>query len=92
MPAVQLVGAIGQHQERRTAQVTNQESEEVQGRTIGPMQILDHERRRGPFRQPLQKSKKRLEQPRLGRRANAGRGWLRLVRLIGRCKLRQQPC
>src|SRR6266545_3927824 len=44
MPAVQLVGAVGEHQQQTgAAQSADQEAEQVAGGLVGPVQVLHHQ-------------------------------------------------
>jgi hypothetical protein len=74
MAAVQLVGAVGQHQQQPGLEVADQEGEQVQGGAVGPVQVLHHQHGRGPAGQPLQQGQERLEQPGLARGADGGPG------------------
>jgi hypothetical protein len=78
MAAVQLVGAVGQHHEQPGLEVADEEGEQVQGRAVGPVQVLHHQHGRGPVGQALQQGEQRLEQLRLppGAAGQAGRALL----------------
>jgi hypothetical protein len=78
MAAVQLVGAVGQHHEQPGLEVADEEGEQVQGRAVGPVQVLHHQHGRGPVGQALQQGEQCLEQLRLPPRAagQAGRALL----------------
>ena len=66
MAAVQLVGPVGQHQQQGPClQVVHQEGEQVQGRAVGPVQVLYDQYRRRPAGQALQQGQHGLEQPSL---------------------------
>ena len=66
--AVQLVRPVG-HEEHDAgvAQVPDEEREQVAGRPVGPVQVLDDEEDRRPFGEPLQQREDVLEQRPLGR-------------------------
>lgn len=89
MAAVQVVGAVGQHEEQCRSQIADQKGEQVQSRAVGPMQVLDHQHSRGTFRQTIQQAEKSLEQPGLRRRADHRRARRRLRYVVGRPELRQ---
>jgi hypothetical protein len=93
MPPVQLVGAVGQHQEQRCPQVADEEGEQVQGRAIGPVQVLDHQHGRGPTGETLQQGEERLEHPGLRRPADGQPGRRRLLALpeLGQQAGQQRP-
>jgi hypothetical protein len=86
--AVQLVGPVGQHQEQAGLEVAVQEGEHVQGRAVGPVQVLHDQHGRGPVGETLQQGEQRLEQLGLppGADGRAGRG-----RVLALPQLGQQP-
>ena len=62
-----LVVAVGDHQQDPlSAQVANQERQQVAGGAVGPVQVLDHQHQRGLLTQPAQQAEQQLEQPCLG--------------------------
>ena len=66
--AVELVGAVGEQQhDRAVAQVADQEAEQVTGRPIGPVKVLDDEQQRAPLGYPGQDPEQELEQAALRR-------------------------
>ena len=66
--AVELVGAVGEQQhDRAVAQVADQEAEQVTGRPIGPVKVLDDEQQRAPLGDPGQDPEQELEQATLRR-------------------------
>ena len=84
--AVQLVAAVGGHQhDRGLGQVGHQERQQVQGRAVGPVQVLDGQDQRPLGGQPLQHAEQPLEQPRPGQLARGRRGGL------GRAEVGDQP-
>ena len=69
MAPVQLVAAIGGDQQQRlAAQVADQEREQVAGRAVGPVQVLDGDDQRRELAQPRERAEQQLEQPPLLRR------------------------
>ena len=84
--AVELVGAVGQDQQQARLEVAVEEGQQVEGRAVGPVEVLDHHHGRGPVGQALQQGQQCLEQPGLSRGAG-GRGG----RLISLPELGQQP-
>ena len=66
--AMELVGAVGEQEHHRDiAEVPDEEPEQVAGRAVGPVQVLDDEHDRRPRRQPLEDSEQQLEQAALAR-------------------------
>ena len=67
MAPVEVVRAIGEDQrDRRVAQVADQEAEEVAGRAVGPVEILDDDDHRRDPGQPVQDAEQQFEQAALG--------------------------
>ncbi len=74
MPAVELVGAVGgDDHDPLGAQVAHQEREEIAGRAIRPVQILEHEQQRAVSRRAPQEAERKLEQATLRRGADRRR-------------------
>ena len=66
MAAVKLVGAIRPDDEQpRVAAAAHQESEQVAGRRVGPVKVLEHQHHRRILRQPTQEAEHHLEEPSL---------------------------
>ena len=64
MSPVELVGAIREHeQDRGVAKVADEESDQVAGRAIGPVEVLQDEHDGCGRGQPLEHAKHHLEQP-----------------------------
>ena len=62
--AVQLVAAVGHHQQQpAAAQVADEEGEQVAGGAVGPVQVLHHQDGRALGAQALQQPQQQLEQP-----------------------------
>jgi hypothetical protein len=62
--ATQLVAAIGAHQHhRRLGQVGHQKRQQVQGRPVGPVQVLHSQHQRPLGRQPLHHPQQARKQP-----------------------------
>ena len=60
----QLIRAERHYQQHgRLLQVTDQERQQLTGRPVGPVQILDHQHQRLPCRNLLQQDKQQAEQP-----------------------------
>jgi hypothetical protein len=75
--AVQFVAAVGGHQhDRGLGQVGHEEREQVHGRPVGPVQILDRQHQRPLGGQPLQQAQQPLEQLRAGQLTRDRRGGL----------------
>jgi hypothetical protein len=91
MAAVQLVGAVGQHHEQPGLEVADEEGEQVQGRAVGPVQVLHHQHGRGPVGQALQQGEQRLEQLRLPPRAAGQAGRALLPPELGQQPGQQRP-
>ena len=85
MLPVQLVGAVGEHEQQSGPQVADEEREQVQGRAVRPVQVLHHQHGAGPLAEALQQAEERLEQPGLRHRAHRDLG-----RLLALPELRQQ--
>jgi hypothetical protein len=83
MAPVQLVAAVGEHQRRPGAQVVDQVAEQVAGRAVGPVQVLDDQQDRSARGQPVQHAQQQLEQA-----ARSGRARRRRRRPA---ELRHQP-
>jgi hypothetical protein len=62
--AVQLIGAVAQHQRDPAAQVPDHKAQQVAGGLVGPVQVLDHQQHRPTRGQPVQHPQQQLEQPR----------------------------
>ena len=86
MRAVQLIGPVGHHDQHAISGwlVADQEGQQVSGRPVGPVQVLDDQHHRAGFGQALQQDEHLLEQP----RPRPARG----IRSSGLTELRQQPC
>jgi hypothetical protein len=70
------VAAVGREQQQPLpAQVANQEGQQVEGRAVDPVQVLDHQHHRGRLAQVAEQPQGQLEQPVLG--GGAGRRHLR---------------
>jgi hypothetical protein len=68
MASVELVGAVGQQEhDGGVAQVAHEEAEQVAGRAIRPVEVLDHEEDGRPRGEPLEDAEEQLEHPALGR-------------------------
>jgi len=66
VPPVELVGSEGGDQDDpRLMAVASKVGEQVEGRRVGPMDVLDHEHKPSVTRQPHEQTEKDLEQPRL---------------------------
>jgi hypothetical protein len=89
MAAVQLVGAVGQHEQQPSLQIADQEGEQIQGRAVGPVHVLDHQHGRGPPGEALQQGEECLEQPGLPPRA--GRRRLLALPELGQQAGQQRP-
>ena len=75
MAAVELVRAVREQEHHRDiAQVPDEEPEQVPGRAVGPMQVLDDEHDRRPRRQALEDAEEQLEQAALARAVAEGTG------------------
>jgi hypothetical protein len=74
MAAVQLVSAVGEHEEQPRPQVTVEKGEQVQGRAVGPVQVLEHQQGREPVGEALQHGEEGLKQLGLTRRADGEAG------------------
>jgi hypothetical protein len=62
--AVQLVAAVGHHQQQAAvAQVADQEGEQVAGGPVGPVQVLDDQEGRAFGAEAFQQPQQQLEQP-----------------------------
>ena len=74
---VELVGAIGRDEDDRALpQIASEKAEQLEGRPVGPMDVLDHDEQRRSRREPLEEEEDVLEQPALRRavgRRSAGR-------------------
>jgi hypothetical protein len=67
-----LVAAVGDHQQHPlAAQVSDQERQQVAGRAVGPVQVLDHQQQRCLLAEAADQTQQQLEQARL--RVLAGR-------------------
>ena len=65
---MELVGAVREQEHHRdVAQVPDEEPEQVAGRAVGPMQVLDDEHDRRPRGQALEDPEEQLEQATLAR-------------------------
>ena len=81
---MQLVAAVGEQQQQgRRLHVVDQEAEQVKGRLVGPVQVLDDQDRRGPGGQALQQRQHGLEQAGLRRRVGAEPAWCPASRRLG---------
>ena len=80
-----LIGAVGEHQQQRGfAQLGDKERDEVEGRAVGPVQVLDDQHERLLRSGALEDTEHQLEQPcRRTRRC--------LVPARGGIELGQQP-
>ena len=73
--AMELVGAVGEQEHHRdVAQVPDEEPEQVAGRAVGPVQVLDDEHDRRPRGQALEDPEEQLEQAALARAVAQGTG------------------
>ena len=73
--AMELVGAVREQEHHRdVAQVPDEEPEQVAGRAIGPVQVLDDEHDRRPSGQALEDPEEQLEQAALARAVAQGTG------------------
>ena len=69
MPAIKLVRPVGRDQlYALSAQIAGQEREQVAGRAIGPVHVLEHEHERISAREAAQEAEDQLEQPSLRHR------------------------
>ena len=74
MAAVELVGAVGQHQhDPLLAQAAGQERDKRAGRAIGPVHVLEDQHHRRGLAEQVEQFEHRLEQPQLARRRPAAR-------------------
>ena len=63
MAAVEVVGSVGTDEHhRRAAEAAGEIHEQLARRTVGPVQILEHEQRRYAFGQPLEHAEQLFEQ------------------------------
>ena len=75
-PAVDLVGAVGEHQQHpRALQRADEEGDEVEGGAVGPVQVLDDQHERPLRAEPAEHAEHQFEQLRgaAGRRRGARR-------------------
>ena len=62
MAAMQFVAAEGRdHEQSLVARIARQEGEQVAGRTVGPVQVLDDEHDRGRLAEPAEQPQRALE-------------------------------
>ncbi len=74
MAAAQLIRAVGQQQRHASAQVADQEAQQVAGGLVGPVQVLDHQQQRAALSEAVQYPEQQLEQPAGHQPSGAGRG------------------
>jgi hypothetical protein len=82
--AVQLVGAVGGHDERALgAQAVREEGQERARRRVGPVEVLDGQQDGAVASEALEQRQERFEDARLGRRVAVVRGHRRGRRELG---------
>ena len=63
MGAVQLVGAVGEHeQDLRVAQAADEQRDELERRAVGPVQVLEHDQQRPVAARAGDRAEHELEQ------------------------------
>lgn len=75
VPGVHVGGPVGGHDHHPLpGERTHEEDKEVEGRSVGPLEILDDHQHRRLFREPAEQVEHRLEHPGTGEMIERGDG------------------